>query len=121
MADVRRTRRLLREPADCDQPAAARCTLEELEGDIHLDTRRPPIGIRTKGLVRMCRNDVPEQQVVLDAELREDPVDDRRARLGRPRPVSCRSDVNGIPETRAPRYPAASPTSTTVARRFDAR
>src|SRR5581483_7813462 len=32
-----------------------------------------------------------------------------------PAPVSCRSDVNGMPLTRAPRYPAASPTSTTVA------
>jgi hypothetical protein len=27
-----------------------------------------------------------------------------------PVPVSCRSDVNGTPETRAPRYPGASPT-----------
>src|SRR5262245_7144343 len=32
-----------------------------------------------------------------------------------PDPVSWRSDVNGMPETRAPRYPGASPTRTSEA------
>ena len=40
-----------------------------------------------------------------------------RVASARPRPVSWRSEVKGMPETRAPRYPAASPTSSTGARR----
>jgi acylphosphatase len=36
--------------------------------------------------VRVRRDDVPEQDLVLDAELREDAPDDRRGRLGRTRP-----------------------------------
>ena len=40
-----------------------------------------------------------------EAELGERPLHDRRRRLGRPAPVSCRSEVNGIPDTRVPRYP----------------
>src|SRR5262249_23993329 len=74
-------RHLLRQPSHGDQGAAARYTLEVPEGDIDLEARRPPIRIRTSGLVRMCRDDIPEQHVVLDAQLVEDAVDDRRPRL----------------------------------------
>src|SRR4051794_38732672 len=86
MAHVRRARDLLGEPSDRDHEAAARDTVEKAEGGSHLVARRPPICIRTFGLVWMCRDDVPEQDVVLDPELTEDAVDDRRARLRRPGP-----------------------------------
>ena len=82
--DVRRAGHLLREPADGDDAAAARDTFEKRRGSLHLGARRPPIRIRAIGLVRMCRDDVPEQDVVLEPELREHAVDDRRARLRRP-------------------------------------
>ena len=45
----------------------------------------------------MGRDDVPEQHVVLEPELGEHAVDDRRARLRRPGAVSWRSEVNGMP------------------------
>ena len=82
--DVRRAGHLLREPADGDEAAAARDTFEKRRGSLHLGARRPPIRIRAIGLVWMCRDDVPEEDVVLEPELREHAVDDRRARLGRP-------------------------------------
>ena len=69
---------------DRDQAAAARDTFEKRRGGLHLDARRPPIRIRAIGLVWMCRDDVPEQDVVLEPELGEHAVDDRRARLRRP-------------------------------------
>jgi hypothetical protein len=81
--DVRGAGDQLGETADGDEPAAVRCTFEEPRGDIDLDARRPPIRIRAPRLVWMCRHDVPEQHLVLDPELGEDAVDDRRARLGR--------------------------------------
>ena len=75
------------------------------------------VGRRFERLVAgMGRHDVPEQHVVRE----------RRARRARawttvavasagPLPVSCRSEVSGIPDTRVPRYPGASATSRTAA------
>ena len=100
---VRRASDLLGEPADGDEAAATRDTFEEEDGQFHFAARRPPIGIRTIGLVWMCRDDIPQQDLVLDAELGEDAVDVVALASAGPRPVSWRSDVNGMPETRAPR------------------
>ena len=56
---------------------------EKVGGGLHFVASRPPIGIRTIGLVWMCRDDIPEQDVVLEPELAQNAVNDRRARLGR--------------------------------------
>src|SRR4029453_3927393 len=101
MADVWRVGRLLRKATDGHDAAATRDTFEE-EGrgldlvawgpPIRIRPRRlvrgggggggagvgggPPIRIRPMRLVRMCGDDVPEQHVVLDAELAEDAMND---------------------------------------------
>jgi hypothetical protein len=86
VAHVRGAGRLVRQASDGDQAAAAGDVFEEENGRCHLIARRPPIGIRTIRLVWMGRNDVPEQDLVLDAELPKDTVDDRRRRVGRAGP-----------------------------------
>jgi hypothetical protein len=84
VADVRRTGHLLGDPADRDDAAPARDRVEEPSGSLHLDARRPPVGVRPTGLVWMRRDDVPEQDVAFNPELGKRGVDDRRGRLGRP-------------------------------------
>jgi hypothetical protein len=73
-----------REAADCDETPSSRHLGEEKGGGFDLVARRPPIAIRATRLVRMCRNHVPEQHVLLEAELGEHAVDDRRRRLRGP-------------------------------------
>jgi len=81
---IRRTGHRLGETPHGDQTAAARDIHEEVGRLFHLVACRPPIGIRAIGHVRMCRHDIPEQDVVHDPQLGEGALDDRRGRLGRP-------------------------------------
>ncbi len=79
MPDVRSVERLRGEPPDGDDAAAARQLVEERPGGA--TSRR--VGRRLdEARAGMRRHDVPEQDVVLDPELREHAVDDRRGRLG---------------------------------------
>src|SRR5256885_964638 len=64
VADVRSAGHVLGEPADRDHEAAARDTFEEEGGGFHLAARRPPVRIRTIGLVWMWRGHVPDQHLV---------------------------------------------------------
>jgi hypothetical protein len=83
VADVRSVEDGLREPPDRDHAAAAREAVQVREASPDFLARRPPVGIRTTGLVRMRRNDVPEQDVLRQSELGEHAVNDRRAGLRR--------------------------------------
>ena len=57
---------------------------EEAGGRLDLLARRPSVRGRTAGLMRMGRHDVPEQDVLLDPQLGQRAVNDRRRRLRRP-------------------------------------
>jgi len=87
-------------PSDVDR---ARDTFEEAGGGLHFVARRPPIRIRAIGLVWMCRDDVPEQHLVLDPELGQHAVDDRGACLRRAAPGQLALGGEGNPaHARAP-------------------
>jgi hypothetical protein len=79
MADVRRIEHGGREPADRDGATAAGHVGEERERRIHLGARGA--SVRAEGS-RMRRHDVPQEHGLLDPELVEHAVDDRRRRLG---------------------------------------
>src|SRR5438105_3063586 len=83
MADVRCAGDLLGEPADGDDPPTGHERGEEAAGVVDLGPGRRPVRARRSG---MRRHDVPEQHLLLEPELVQDAVDDRRGRLGRPRP-----------------------------------
>jgi hypothetical protein len=68
-------------PSDRDDPAAAGELVEKWTRGAHLSARGQAVRGRRP---RMRRHDVPEQDVVLDPELAQDAVDDRRSRLGGP-------------------------------------
>jgi hypothetical protein len=107
MPDVRSVERRLGDAADGEH-AAATCELAgERQARLDLRTRRRSV---RGGGAGMRRDDVPEEDGVRKLELGKYAV----ASPGGC-PVSCRSDVKGMPETRAPRYPAASPTSSSGA------
>lgn len=74
--------RPLRDAADGDDAPPFREGREELEAGDGLRAGRP--AIRGRG-TRVHRHDVPEQHVVLDPELAQDAMHDRRGRLGRAR------------------------------------
>ena len=78
MADVRRVEDGRCQPADGDCNASAGQLVEERGGRRNLLTRGPPVRALAAG---MRRDDVPEQHLVLDAELRQHAVHDRRRRL----------------------------------------
>jgi len=100
MTHVRRVEHVGGKPSDGDDAPAAGELVQERTRGAHLSTRGQPVrGHRS----RMRRHDIPEQNVVLDPELAQDAVDDRRSRLAGPLPVSWRSEVNGKPLIRAPR------------------
>jgi hypothetical protein len=86
MAHVGGAGRLLCKATDGHHAAIRHGTFEIEGGDVHLVACRPPIRIRAIGLMWMCRDDVPEQDVFFDPELGENAVDDRRARLRRAAP-----------------------------------
>src|SRR5947199_6435507 len=78
MADVRRPRGTRCDAADRDRAPAARELLEEWASVADLGRGRSAV----RGLgAGMRRHHVPEEDVVLETELPEHPVDDRRRRL----------------------------------------
>src|SRR4051794_22942462 len=78
MADVRRVEDGRGQPPDSDCDATAGQLVEERGGRRDFVSRGPPI----RGLIAGMRRDyVPEEHLVLDAELGEHAVDDRRGRL----------------------------------------
>jgi hypothetical protein len=79
MADVRRIEHGGREPADRDGATAARHVGEERERRIDLAARRAAV---RAGGSRMRRHDVPQEHGLLEPELVEHAVHDRRRRLG---------------------------------------
>ena len=83
MADARRAQHGLGDPSDGDRAAPCDQLLEELQARLHLGTRRPPVRRLRAG---MSRDDVPEQDVLLEAELGEHAMDDRRRGFHWPAP-----------------------------------
>lgn len=82
VADPREPQSALGDAADGDNASSLGERREELDAGGDLSIRR--LSVRGRG-PRMRRHDVPEEDVVLDPELVEHAVDDRRARLGRSR------------------------------------
>ena len=80
--DIRRVEDGRGDPPDGDDAAAAGQLVEERSRCAHLTARRPPVRISRP---RVRRDDVPQKHIVLEAELAEDAMHDRRARLGRAR------------------------------------
>lgn len=80
MTDVRSTGGGGGEAAEGHDLATDRELLEKGEGRLDLGTRRATVRRRRP---RMRRNDIPEQDVLAEPELRERALDDRRGRLGR--------------------------------------
>jgi hypothetical protein len=80
MTHVRRTKNVGCEPPNRDNAASARELVEERTRGAHLSARGQPVRRRRPG---MRRHDVPEQDVLLDPELAQDTVHDRRSCLGR--------------------------------------
>src|SRR6266566_6703169 len=93
MANVRCVERGGGETADGDRDPSAGQLVEERSGRLDLGPRRTPVEGLAAG---MRRDDVPEQHVVLDAELRKHAVNDRRGRLGRavPRELALGGEGN---------------------------
>ena len=81
VADVRSAERSLRNAADRNHPTVTRELTREREPGHDLGARRPAIRERRPGV---CGDDVPKEDALLEAELREHPVQDRCRRLGRP-------------------------------------
>jgi hypothetical protein len=73
----------MREPTDCDRPAAGGELHEEVHRLQYFGLRGRAVRQRLAGTVGVRRDDVPQQDVVLELELREHAPDDRRRRLGR--------------------------------------
>jgi hypothetical protein len=72
------------EPPDGDRPAAGGEVFQEAHRLPYFGLRGPTVRQRLPETVRVRRHDVPEQDVVLELELLERAVDDRRRRFGRP-------------------------------------
>jgi hypothetical protein len=100
VSDVRCFKNLGRKPADGDDTAAARQLVEERTRRSYFRAGGTPIRGRRTG---MRRNDIPEQHVIDNTELSQDALHNLALASAAPKPVSCRSDVNGIPLIRAPR------------------
>ena len=81
MTDIRRVEHRCGDAADGDDSAAARHLGEKRPRRLDLGTRRP--AVRSFG-TGMRGHDIPEQHIVLDPELAQDSVHDRRRRLARP-------------------------------------
>src|SRR5207237_3067555 len=80
MTDVRRVERGFRAAADGDDAASSRKLEGERNAGGDLVAPGRPVGRRGS---RVRRDDVPEQDALLEAELGQDAVHDGRARLGR--------------------------------------
>src|SRR5947207_1196936 len=101
MADVGRLEDGRGQPADSDRDASAGHFVEERGGRLDFVSRGPPVRGLTTG---MRRDDVPEESTSSStpssASTRWTIV---AAASAGPEPVSWRSEVKGIPLTRAPR------------------
>ena len=74
------------ETADGDRAAAACKRLQEAHRVTYFGSRRPAVRFRLVWSMRVGRDRVPEQHLLLEVELGEHALDDRRRRLGRPAP-----------------------------------
>lgn len=83
MADIRSTQNGVREAADGDHATAVRDPIDEEQSRADLRVSRAAVRVRPARPVRVRRDNVPEQHLLLDPELGEHAVDDRRRRLGR--------------------------------------
>ena len=100
--------RLVGDAPDRDDAAAAGELAGERQARGDLGARRAAV----RALVtRVRRHDVPEQHLLLEPEFGERPWTIVAVASAGPVPVNWRSEVSGIPETRAPRQPGASATS----------
>src|ERR671936_1150069 len=84
MANGRRPERALCDTADRNYEAVEGELLEERLGRGDLAAGRTPVGVGPRGQVRVRRDDVPAQRLLLELELGEHTADDRRGRLRRP-------------------------------------
>jgi hypothetical protein len=100
MAHVRRYERGFRDPTN-GEDVSTRCELMyERQAGFNLGPCRRAIGARRAGV---GRHDIPEQNIVLELELGEHAVDDRRCRLGGAGAGQLTLGREWDPETRAPR------------------
>lgn len=74
----------VRQPADGDGGPADSQMLEKRHGHMYFGRSWPSVRARLARPVRMRRDDIPEQHVLLDVELSEHAMHDRRRRLGGP-------------------------------------
>jgi hypothetical protein len=81
MPNIRRVDCRRCDPPDREPAASVHQLTREWEAGFDLGPSRRAIGIRGS---RVRRHDVPQQHVLVEAELREHAVHDRRGRLGRP-------------------------------------
>ena len=105
--DSGRAERGLRDPAHRDDSATRGEELEERTGRLDLVGPWATVGGRLAGPVRVRGDDVPEQHVLLEAELVEHAVDDRRRRLRGP--ASRQLALGGERDAADPRAAVARP------------
>src|SRR6188472_3983629 len=79
VADVGRTQSLLRDAADGEHTATPSELARKREAGANLVSPRRPVERRGAGV---SRDDVPQQNALLELQLREDALDDRRRGLG---------------------------------------
>jgi hypothetical protein len=82
MAYVAAAEDRMRQAPDRDRPAARGELLEKAHGYLYFGAGGTSVRARFARTVWMSRDDVPEQDVVLEVEIAERPVNDRRRRLG---------------------------------------
>jgi hypothetical protein len=71
----------VRQPSDGDRPATNDQRFEEAHRLSYFELGRPSVRLGLARAVRMSRDDVPEQDVVLEPELGKGAVHNRRGRL----------------------------------------
>ena len=82
VADVAAAEDRMGHASDRDRPAAHGELLEKAHRYLYFGPIRPSVRAWLARTVRMGGHDVPEQDLVLEVELAERPVDDGRRRLG---------------------------------------
>ena len=103
VAHVLRVDRGTRHAPDRDDRTALRERGEERTPRVHLVLRGAPIRGRPAGQVRVRRDGVPEQRLLLDPKLGENAVHDGGRRLRRAVPGELPLGGGGDPRVRAPR------------------
>src|SRR5512132_2124521 len=82
MADVAAAQDRVGQPPDRDRPPVRGKLLEKAHRYLYFGAGGASVRARLARSVRMSGHDVPEQDLVLEVEVAERPVDDRRSRLG---------------------------------------